>query len=178
MAGSERLALSGAEGQAKKETAAINSSLSCLGDVLSALVAGARVVPFRNSKLTLLLQDGLGGNSRTAILVCLQTQPHNYTDAKMALNFSVKARKVSTRAEVNFDGAGLSVLGKFFKENEVLRPPLLFLTPRSSGWSRRCRLCGRPSGRRRRPRRCWRRWRTRAGRLRRGRRMFWMHFRV
>jgi kinesin family member C1 len=65
LAGSERLKHSGAEGERMKETQNINKSLSCLGDVIEALGRGAGHVPYRNSKLTHLLQYSLGGNSKT-----------------------------------------------------------------------------------------------------------------
>lgn len=68
LAGSERLARSQVSGAALKETQHINKSLSALGDVVHALQAKAKHVPYRNSKLTYLLQDALGGNAKTLML--------------------------------------------------------------------------------------------------------------
>ena len=69
--GSERQAKTGATGQRLKEATKINLSLSTLGNVISALVDGKSThIPYRNSKLTRLLQDSLGGNSKT-VMVCL-----------------------------------------------------------------------------------------------------------
>ena len=66
LAGSERQSKTGASGQRLKEATKINLSLSTLGNVISALVDGKSThVPYRNSKLTRLLQDSLGGNSKT-----------------------------------------------------------------------------------------------------------------
>merc|ERR1719274_99176 len=64
LAGSERTKVSGAEGQRMKEAQNINKSLAALGDVLRALAKNQRHVPYRNSKLTYLLQDALGGASK------------------------------------------------------------------------------------------------------------------
>ncbi len=68
--GSERLSKTGAEGQRQKEATKINLSLSTLGNVISALVDGKSThVPYRDSRLTRLLQDSLGGNAKT-VMVC------------------------------------------------------------------------------------------------------------
>src|SRR5699024_9806449 len=69
LAGSERLKHSQAEGERMRETQSINKSLSCLGDVIDALGRGSGHVPYRNSRLTHLLQYSLGGNSKTLMFV-------------------------------------------------------------------------------------------------------------
>ena len=70
MAGSERQNKSGASGLRLREASKINWSLSTLGNVISALAEGkAAHVPYRNSKLTRLLQDSLGGNSKTLMVI-------------------------------------------------------------------------------------------------------------
>ena len=68
LAGSERQSKTGSTGQRLKEATKINLSLSTLGNVISALVDGSSHVPYRNSKLTRLLQDSLGGNSKTVMV--------------------------------------------------------------------------------------------------------------
>ena len=68
LAGSERIAKTGATGQTLQEAMKINQSLTSLGLVIKALTEGARHVPFRDSKLTLLLKDALGGNSKTTLI--------------------------------------------------------------------------------------------------------------
>lgn len=79
LAGSERVRKSAAEGQRLKEAQYINKSLSALGDVLEALDKRTPHVPYRNSKLTYLLQNALGGNSRTMMLatVCPTSESGN-----------------------------------------------------------------------------------------------------
>lgn len=69
LAGSERMDKSGVTGQAMKETQHINKSLSSLGDVMEGLDKKSKHIPYRNSKLTYLLQDSLGGNSKTMMIV-------------------------------------------------------------------------------------------------------------
>ncbi|GBG29989.1 Kinesin, putative [Hondaea fermentalgiana] len=88
LAGSERLAQSQATGQVLKETQAINKSLSCLGDVIFALASRKSHVPYRNSKLTHLLQNSLGGNSKTLMLVNLS--PVNAPESLCSLRFGHK----------------------------------------------------------------------------------------
>lgn len=66
---SERLSRSGATGDRMKETQHINKSLSCLGDVVSALISKSAHVPYRNSKLTHLLMGSLGGDSKTLMFL-------------------------------------------------------------------------------------------------------------
>jgi len=71
LAGSERQAKTGAAGQRLKEATKINLSLSALGNVISALVDGRGHIPYRDSKLTRLLQDSLGGNAKTIMIANL-----------------------------------------------------------------------------------------------------------
>lgn len=91
LAGSERLAQSKAEGTRLKETLAINKSLSCLGDVIAALANGSSHVPFRNSKLTFLLQNSLGGaSSKTLMFATISQLECNYHETLSSLRFATK----------------------------------------------------------------------------------------
>jgi kinesin family protein C2/C3 len=96
LAGSERLSRSGATGQAAKETAHINQSLSSLGNVISALQQGNdQHVPYRNSKLTYLLQDSLGtGGSKTLMFIQVDSQDVNVSESIQSLNFGMRVRNV------------------------------------------------------------------------------------
>jgi hypothetical protein len=93
LAGSERLSKSGAEGMRLKEAQAINSSLSALGDVISAMGKKASHVPFRNSKLTYLLQDSLG-KGRTMMIANLSPTPASRGETLCTLTFASRVRKV------------------------------------------------------------------------------------
>lgn len=91
LAGSERLAQSKAEGARLKETLAINKSLSCLGDVIAALANGNSHVPFRNSKLTFLLQNSLGGaSSKTLMFATVSQAECDYHETLSSLRFATK----------------------------------------------------------------------------------------
>lgn len=94
LAGSERLDRSGASGAVAKETAHINKSLSELGNVIASLQAGAHV-PYRNSRLTYLLQDSLGGgDSKTLVFVQVDSQESNVGESIQTLTFGLRVRNV------------------------------------------------------------------------------------
>eukprot|EP00300_Choanocystis_sp_HF-7_P018144 c19953_g1_i4.p1 GENE.c19953_g1_i4~~c19953_g1_i4.p1 ORF type:complete len:227 (+),score=58.91 c19953_g1_i4:186-866(+) len=96
LAGSERVSKTGASGDQLKEAMAINKSLSALGDVISALTSNSDKshVPYRNSKLTFLLQDSLCGASRTAMFVNISPSSDNYWETISTLNFGARAASV------------------------------------------------------------------------------------
>ena len=95
LAGSERLAKSQTTGQAQKETMAINKSLSALGTVIASLATSEKHVPYRDSKLTYLLQDSLGGNSKTLMFVNVGPAQANCGETINSLNFASRAKSVA-----------------------------------------------------------------------------------
>lgn len=92
LAGSERLSHSQATGDRLKETQSINRSLSCLGDVIGALGQGKEGghIPYRNSKLTYLLQFSLGGNSKTLMFVMVSPRQEHFNETVTSLRFATK----------------------------------------------------------------------------------------
>lgn len=94
LAGSENTNKSGVSGQGMKEAQNINRSLSALGDVIQSLVAKNPHTPYRNSKLTMMLKDSLGGDSKTLMIVCSSPAQFNVTETLSSLNFASRARNV------------------------------------------------------------------------------------
>lgn len=94
LAGSERLDRSNAVGERAKEAAFINKSLSALGDVIMSLTGDAKHVPYRNSKLTYLLADSLGGDSKTLMFVQVAPGSSNVAESLCSLNFASRVRSV------------------------------------------------------------------------------------
>lgn len=89
LAGSERQSKTGATGERLKEATKINLSLSALGNVISALVDGkCKHIPYRDSKLTRLLQDSLGGNTKTLMVACISPAEYNYDETLSTLRYA------------------------------------------------------------------------------------------
>eukprot|EP00742_Colponemidia_sp_Colp-10_P010061 GILJ01011021.1.p1 GENE.GILJ01011021.1~~GILJ01011021.1.p1 ORF type:complete len:923 (-),score=152.56 GILJ01011021.1:106-2829(-) len=98
LAGSERISKTEASGERLKEAQAINKSLSALGDVIEAITSKNNHVPFRNSKLTYLLQDCLGSNSRTLMFVQISPLTENVSETICSLNFATRVRSIELGA--------------------------------------------------------------------------------
>lgn len=112
LAGSERQKSTDAAGERLKEASAINKSLSALGNVIKALVDLAdgkeRHVPYRDSKLTFLLKDALGGRSRCTLLACVSPAHVNLEETMSTLKFAQRAKLVKVRAVANEEAVGSS----------------------------------------------------------------------
>ena len=106
LAGSERLKRTGATGARAKEGININKGLLALGNVINALAddqrsARASHVPYRDSKLTRLLQDALGGNSRTLFIACVSPSESNFEETLNTLRYANRARNIRNKAVLN-----------------------------------------------------------------------------
>ena len=110
LAGSERVRKSEAQGQSLKEAQHINKSLSALGNVMEALDRKASHIPYRDSKLTYLLQNSLGGNSRTMMVVTICPHNKSYDETTFALKFATRVRRI------NLGSAQKNVLSKNLEE--------------------------------------------------------------
>ena len=103
LAGSERVRISGATGRRLEESKKINQSLSALGNVIAALTdrASRSHIPYRDSKLTRILEDSLGGNCKTTICACISPSMLHYDESYSTLLFAIKAMSVRTRVMMN-----------------------------------------------------------------------------
>lgn len=102
LAGSEKVSKTGAEGAVLEEAKNINKSLSALGNVISALAEGTKShVPYRDSKLTRILQESLGGNSRTTVVICASPASYNEAETKSTLLFGQRAKTIKNVVVVN-----------------------------------------------------------------------------
>jgi kinesin family protein 5 len=102
LAGSERVGKTGAEGAVLEEAKNINKSLSAVGNVISALAEGTKShVPYRDSKLTRILQESLGGNSRTTIVICCSPASWNEAETKSTLQFGSRAKTIKNVVVIN-----------------------------------------------------------------------------
>eukprot|EP00440_Ansanella_granifera_P022989 gb/GFBE01024968.1/.p1 GENE.gb/GFBE01024968.1/~~gb/GFBE01024968.1/.p1 ORF type:complete len:792 (+),score=272.25 gb/GFBE01024968.1/:1-2376(+) len=104
LAGSERQSKTGATGERLKEATKINLSLSALGNVISALVDGKSAhIPYRDSKLTRLLQDSLGGNTKTVMVANLGPADYNYDETASTLRYAYRAKSIKNKPRINED---------------------------------------------------------------------------
>ncbi|XP_069559176.1 kinesin-like protein KIF13B isoform X2 [Brachyistius frenatus] len=129
LAGSERAAKTGAAGERLKEGSNINKSLSTLGLVISALAdqgAGknkSKFVPYRDSVLTWLLKDSLGGNSRTAMVATISPAADNYDETLSTLRYADRAKSIVNHAVVNED-PNARIIRELREEVEKLKEQL------------------------------------------------------
>ena len=104
LAGSERQSKTQATGDGMKDAAKINLSLSALGNVISALVDGkTHHIPYRDSKLTRLLQDSLGGNTKTIMVAALSPADYNYDETLSTLRYASRAKFIQNKPTINED---------------------------------------------------------------------------
>ncbi|KAF7694060.1 kinesin-like protein KIF21A isoform X1 [Silurus meridionalis] len=112
LAGSERLKRTGATGDRAKEGISINCGLLALGNVISALgdkCKRSTHVPYRDSKLTRLLQDSLGGNSQTVMIACISPSDRDFMETLNALKYANRARNIKNKVVVNQDRASQQI---------------------------------------------------------------------
>ena len=111
LAGSERADKTGATGERFKEGQAINKSLSALGNVISALSEGKKKnIPYRDNKLTMLMQDSLGGNAKTLMFVNISPADYNVDESVQSLNYAARVKKIVNSASKAIDSAEVARL--------------------------------------------------------------------
>lgn len=111
LAGSEKVSKTGASGQTLEEAKKINSSLSALGNVINALTdTKSTHVPYRDSKLTRILQESLGGNSRTSLIINCSPSSSNAQETISTLRFGTRAKKIKNNAHINAEPSGFELM--------------------------------------------------------------------
>lgn len=104
LAGSERQSKTQAQGDRLKEANNINLSLSVLGNVIAALVSKRKShVPYRDSKLTRILEDSLGGNTKTLMMVAISPADFNFDETQSTLQYASRAKKIKNAPKINED---------------------------------------------------------------------------
>ncbi|KAJ7560266.1 hypothetical protein O6H91_04G121100 [Diphasiastrum complanatum] len=134
LAGSEKVEKTGVEGKLLNEAKTINKSLSALGNVINALTTEKSChVPYRDSKLTRILQESLGGNSRTTLLCCCSPSSSNATETLSTLRFGTRAKQIKNKPKINAERGRPELellLLKSEQECEKLKSQLIMLNAR------------------------------------------------
>ena len=120
LAGSERVKLSGATGKQLDESRRINKSLSALGNVINALTdPKTKHIPYRDSKLTRLLQNSLGGNCKTSMIAMISPYDGSFNESISTLNFAKRAKRIRIKASINEEVNQNALISQY--ENELSR---------------------------------------------------------
>ncbi|KAL9062561.1 MAG: hypothetical protein Q9157_008815, partial [Trypethelium eluteriae] len=125
LAGSENIQRSGAENKRAAEAGLINKSLLTLGRVINALVDKSSHIPYRESKLTRLLQDSLGGRTKTCIIATLSPAKSNLEETISTLDYAFRAKNIRNKPQVNSTVSKKTLLKEFTAEIEKLKTELI-----------------------------------------------------
>ncbi|XP_076673120.1 kinesin-like protein KIF11 isoform X2 [Andrena cerasifolii] len=125
LAGSENVGRSGAIDKRAREAGSVNQSLLALGRVITALVERAPHIPYRESKLTRLLQESLGGRTKTSIIATVSPGSINIEETLSTLDYAHRAKNVTNRPEINQKLTKKEFLNQYTEEIERLRKDLL-----------------------------------------------------
>ncbi|KIX00253.1 uncharacterized protein Z518_10392 [Rhinocladiella mackenziei CBS 650.93] len=125
LAGSENIQRSGAENKRAAEAGLINKSLLTLGRVINALVDKSSHIPYRESKLTRLLQDSLGGRTKTCIIATVSPAKSNLEETISTLDYAFRAKNIRNKPQVNSMISKKTLLKEFTAEIEKLKSELI-----------------------------------------------------
>ena len=126
LAGSERTRITGAKGKQLEESKKINKSLSALGNVINALTDSKerKHIPYRDSKLTRLLENSLGGNCKTTMIATISPAQCSFNESLSTLNFAKRAKNIKNRPIVNEDIDHNALIHQYEKELKKIRMEL------------------------------------------------------
>lgn len=125
LAGSENIGRSGAENKRAREAGIINQSLLTLGRVINALVEKSSHIPYRESKLTRLLQESLGGRTKTCIIATVSPEKANMEETLSTLDYALRAKSIRNRPEMNQRMTRAALIKEYVNEIERLKGDLL-----------------------------------------------------
>ena len=125
LAGSENIQRSGAENKRAAEAGLINKSLLTLGRVINALVDKSSHIPYRESKLTRLLQDSLGGRTKTCIIATISPAKSNLEETISTLDYAFRAKNIKNKPQINQTVSKKTLLKEFASEIEKLKGELI-----------------------------------------------------
>jgi kinesin family member 11 len=125
LAGSENIQRSGAENKRAAEAGLINKSLLTLGRVINALVDKGSHIPYRESKLTRLLQDSLGGRTKTCIIATVSPAKSNLEETISTLDYAFRAKNIRNKPQINSMISKKTLLKEFTAEIEKLKSELI-----------------------------------------------------
>ncbi|CAN6608626.1 kinesin-like protein Kip1p [Trichomonascus vanleenenianus] len=125
LAGSENIGKSGAQNVRAREAGMINQSLLTLGRVINALVDRSSHIPYRESKLTRLLQDSLGGHTKTCIIATISPALVNIEETLSTLEYASRAKNIKNKPQTNNPSQKKTTLGEFSAELEKMRKDLV-----------------------------------------------------
>jgi kinesin family protein 5 len=121
LAGSEKISKTGAQGDRLEEAKKINQSLSALGNVINALTDGkSSHIPYRNSVLTRMLQDSIGGNSKTTLIITCSPSEFNLAETISTLRFGERAKKIKNMAKINREMTVAELTNQLDKANRKI----------------------------------------------------------
>ena len=127
LAGSEKVDKTGAQGQTLEEAKKINSSLSALGNVINALTDGKSThIPYRDSKLTRILQESIGGNSRTSLIINCSPSSFNELETLSTLRFGTRAKSIKNSAHVNTELSTASLKNRITQLEDESKQSILY----------------------------------------------------
>ena len=126
LAGSERTRITGATGKQLQESKKINKSLSALGNVINALTdpKERKHIPYRDSKLTRLLEDSLGGNCKTTMIATISPAHCSFNESLSTLNFAKRAKNIKNRPVINEDIDNNGLINQYESELKKIRKEL------------------------------------------------------
>ncbi|KAG8944135.1 kinesin motor protein cin8 [Tulasnella sp. 424] len=134
LAGSENIGRSGAENKRAREAGMINQSLLTLGRVINALVDQSPHVPYRESKLTRLLQDSLGGRTKTCIIATVSPAKCNMEETLSTLDYALRAKSIRNKPEINQRMTRNGLLKEYVGEIEKLKADLIAAREKNGIW--------------------------------------------